>query len=124
MTPQKFFNKYVGVDYHYADDNVDNDVFILAPVNGTCVPGSEYPYKPIGEDCVFYNNEKCSIHDVKPHECASYLHGDSHQESMELKLKIVTAWNTDENQQRIKDLLGRDPKTSFPSSFFEAFELF
>jgi Fe-S-cluster containining protein len=63
----------IGIDFldHPADGPL-----VLAP-NIVGNNSHVYPLEPRGV-CVFLKEGRCSIHAVKPFECAELLHGDSH----------------------------------------------
>ena len=50
------------------------DILVLAP-NITGNLGIQYPGNPQGT-CVFFKDEKCAIHKIKPFECSELICGD------------------------------------------------
>lgn len=100
MTPAQFFREHLTVDCWIGDS-----VFTLRP-RTTAEPGGDVsPFDPRGQ-CSFFKKGKCRIHAAKPHECASAKHdvkwpADFHKATAD-------AWRP--RQQRITDLLGREPE--------------
>jgi Fe-S-cluster containining protein len=68
-------------------------------------PGGMYPFEPRGA-CVFYKDELCSIHPVKPFECNYHDHTTDDEEQLKEREKVVAEWR--EHQDQIKSLLGTD----------------
>ena len=106
LTLQQLFDQKLGIDWWVSGEEwcEEDDVFILAPATKNMTPGEEYPYNPKGE-CVFYKNELCEIHPVKPYECAMAYHTDTKVNEHE---KIARAWVKE--QQQIIKLLGHKPQ--------------
>ena len=100
MTSQEFFNTYLAVDWYETSKNADA-IFILAPAITKISPGGMYPANPKGQ-CVFYKENKCSIHPAKPSECRNYSHDDSHEDTEKYHKIIANEWKN--NQQEILDL--------------------
>jgi Fe-S-cluster containining protein len=44
------------------------------------------------EQCVFFQNNKCSIHAVKPFVCLNYLHDTSKKELQATHDSVAAAW--------------------------------
>ena len=109
LTFKDFFDKYLGVNWWENDDKTPNDIFVLAPALVGEEPGCEYPGNPKGI-CTFFNLETdlCDIHPVKPFECADSNHDEG---KTDRHWKIAEAWIS--HQDQIKELLGREPETSF-----------
>ena len=102
----ELFNTKLGVDWNNGYE--DETVFVLAPAIKSMDTGEEYPSDPRGV-CVFFIDGLCEIHNVKPFECAEFLHSDS-QEMIEIrKRKIVKEWAI--KGDYIKNLLGREPQS-------------
>jgi Fe-S-cluster containining protein len=103
MTLEEFFRAYLAVDW-WAD--VPDDIFVLSPAIRGEDPGTEFPGDPRGT-CVFYENERCSIHPAKPAECREHWCGD--KGSSTIHHDVAQAWA--EHQGQITVLLGREPES-------------
>jgi Fe-S-cluster containining protein len=106
LTLKDFFDKYLGVNWWEKEAGYDDDVFVLAPALVTMPPGEEYPADPRGV-CIFLKENKCQIHDAKPHECRSYIHSDTKDDVHNRHKFVADEWL--KNQDQIKTLLGRNP---------------
>jgi len=57
----------------------EGDILVLAPnIKGN--DWIEYPNWPTGE-CVFFTGGLCTIHEIKPFECADYIHNEVGKEN-------------------------------------------
>ena len=101
MKLNEFFKKYLGVNWWVADP----PIFVLAPAIISMDAGSEYPGDPRGT-CVFFENERCKIHPVKPFECREYIHTQKYINKRHKK--VANIWK--EHQKQIISLLGREPE--------------
>lgn len=104
---QDLFNTKLGIDWWvggFSDD--DKDTFILAPAILGMGSGNEYPADPRGQ-CVFYKNGLCSIHLVKPFECAEYDH--THNQVGGRHESVARKWK--DHQSQIVKLLEREPES-------------
>lgn len=113
-TLQELFDDKLAVDWWNGDRRHPNTVFVLAPAT----PGHEgdqYPADPRNQ-CSLYDGG-CTIHENKPFECQTYLHDDSKKQVMDRRLEVVEAWDTQEHQQLIRDLLGQEPVAKAFDSF-------
>ena len=104
MSLQEFFDGYLLVDYWFGDD----DIFVLSPCVVEASPGSEFPYNPYGT-CVFFENDRCSIYNYRPYECARTLvcGGEDYKE---LHHDVAMMWA--EHQAQPIELLGEKPNVS------------
>ena len=84
MTTQDFFDKYLAVDWF-------RDTFVLAPAIIESKPGGMYPLNPHGQ-CIFFKNNRCSIHAVKPFECRNYNHNKRTEESQATHELVAKEW--------------------------------
>lgn len=118
LTPKECFDRHFAVDWWDGDpfqplhgpyEKKWENVFVLAPAIRGQPLGGMYPGEPRGT-CVLFQNGLCGIHPVKPAECANMVHDQSHSVAHAFKRKIAVAWSTPENQQQIRDLLGREPQ--------------
>ena len=107
LSLQEFFDQYLGVNWWEESEETDNDIFLLAPMIIDMQAGREYPGNPEGQ-CIFFENDLCKIHKVKPYECAEYIHGHN-DDIPERHWKVSEAWK--EHQTQIEELLGREPKS-------------
>lgn len=96
----ELFREYLAVDWWAGA----YPVFLLSPAVRGNKTGQEFPGDPTGS-CVFFEDGRCRIHPVKPHECAvSWCGGcppDTH---------YLTAEAWEGHQGQIRDLLGREPQ--------------
>ena len=103
---KELFDTKLMVDWYQDYDN-DRDVFLLSPAVVDGSPGSEFPGDPKGK-CVFLTAEgKCGIYEVRPFECAEYIHETPRSEIDERHEAISKAWS--DYQDQITELLGREP---------------
>jgi Fe-S-cluster containining protein len=103
MTLPEFFREYLAVDWWESEP----DIFVLSPALRGEETGTEFPGDPQGE-CVFYENERCRIHEVKPAECRERWCGDRHGPS--IHGDVAQEWAA--HQDQVKSLLGRDPEAA------------
>lgn len=113
---QEFFSTFLGVDWWVSK----HDTFVLAPAVVDMEPGTMYPWWPVGQ-CVFLENDRCRIHQVKPYECRMAYHetlrvngelttcGGTRHES------VANAWKLDVHQRQIKQLLEGESAVQWPS---------
>jgi len=99
---QDFFDNYLGVNWWGGS----KPIFVLAPALTGKETGMEYPEDPRGQ-CIFYKDELCSIHLVKPYECAMLVCGAPY--APERHFSVADAWKG--HQEQISNLLGHEPKT-------------
>lgn len=99
MTLLEFFRAYLAVDWWEGGD--EPDIFLLSPGIESGAPGTEFPGDPRGT-CVFYENERCRIHPVKPHECRERWCGD--QGPSGIHEDTAMAWKA--HQGQVAELLG------------------
>jgi len=77
----------IAIDWFESSPNV----YLLSPNIVGNEGNPKYPSWPEGT-CVFLKDKKCTIHKVKPYECAKCHHDDSHQKGQNTRKKIVAAW--------------------------------
>ncbi len=106
------FKTRLAVDYWLGDDTNNSSVFILAPVVYGATPGELYPYRPYGI-CTFYKDDLCEVHDVKPFECATMMHGDKPKVTEKRHRSIMESWRS--HQEQITALYGKEPYVEEPS---------
>lgn len=108
LSVQELFDKHLGVDYwNGGDDDLPDDIFLLAPAIETMDTGSVYPSNPLGQ-CVFYKDSLCSIHTQgKPFECAELDHNEKELDPRHKS--VALAWNKPEHQEMIVEFLGFEP---------------
>lgn len=71
--------------------NSENDILILAPNIKNNENNIQYPDDPRNE-CVFYNNKKCDIYDVRPIECRAYIHNMESEITQKAHESIAMEW--------------------------------
>lgn len=113
----EFFKQYLGVNWWVSGPDED-DIFILAPAIISMTPGQEYPFDPQGQ-CIFFKNNLCEIHTVKPYECKHYIH-TTKKSDLTMYKKIANAWKN-HNIQIVK-LLNRKP-ISKQGTLYDIFSL-
>lgn len=101
MTLPEFFRAYLAVDWWEDTPNI----FLLSPAIAGGETGAEFPGDPRGS-CVFYKDERCQIHPVKPRECREMWCGDRTGPS--IHGDVAAAWAG--HQDQIAELLGREPE--------------
>lgn len=82
-----------------------SDIFVLSPaiINGDV--GEEFPSNPRGI-CIFFKQDLCEIHPVKPFECREMVH----DEKLNKRHKgVANTWIP--YQHQIVELPGRKPKS-------------
>jgi Fe-S-cluster containining protein len=106
LSLKKFFDKYLMIDWWTGSEESNGEaVFIISPgLVGEDV-GEMAPYKSLGT-CVFFEDGKCSIHSVKPFECAAMLHESENKSNHK---EAMLSWNNPDAQQQIKKLLEYEP---------------
>lgn len=85
------------IDYYEA---YPNDIDILAPNTVKNKGWPRYPENPKGT-CVFLQDGKCSIHDVKPYECREFVHEDSNDDISDRHRAVAKQW---EDSDLLKDV--------------------
>lgn len=112
LSVKETFEKHLAVDWLESDAETGyKNVFNLAPASSISPAGGMYDSTPTGT-CIFFKEGKCSIHEVKPQECAEALHSDSHKQSVERHKQIGREWNKPELQKLVEDILGEEPQAS------------
>lgn len=120
LSVKETFDQYLAVDWLDKGAETDwKDVFNLAPANHRSPAGGMYHANPKGV-CVFLKEGKCSIHAVKPRECAEALHSDSHKLASGRHQQIGREWNKPEFQKLVEEVLGEEPSAE-EYSFFDSF---
>lgn len=119
LTTQELFDRFLLVDWWQAPD-LDHDYFGLSPAVKHVTPGGMFPYNPKGE-CVFFEEGKCKIHAVKPHECREMHHTKAMTGAHEAAAK---SWDDEKGQKTISSLLGYNPIPPEAESAAELFGLF
>lgn len=104
VTLAEFFRQYLAVDWWTGDP----DIFLLSPAVADAETGTEFPADPTGT-CVFYQDGRCQIHPVKPHECRETWCGET-EHSSTIHRDTAAAWA--DHQGQIRELLGRDPRAT------------
>ena len=113
MEMKEFFRRHLVVDYWVGD----GDPRALAPTKrfdpvlgaghryiAGDVVSFAYPFIP--GTCVFLDEEEhCSIHAAKPHECRMAYGCRSDPDMREAHKRVVRAWNRSEHQNQIDALL-------------------
>jgi Fe-S-cluster containining protein len=103
----ELFRAYLAVDWWEGDE----PTFVLSPAiirHGSVHAGTEIPANPLGR-CVFYEGGRCSIHAVKPRECATYHHDMTREQVAASHRGVFEAWQSPAHQAQIVELLGREP---------------
>jgi hypothetical protein len=77
----------LAVDYF---DGPEDGPLILSP-NIVDNDGKAFPVDPRGQ-CVFLQDGRCSIQEVKPFECREFFHTDSHEAVNVRHAEITMAW--------------------------------
>lgn len=107
MPIKDFFNKYIMVDYWVGDAEEGDYIYNLSPA----IPGYAgrvAPFlSPTGR-CAFLEDNKCSIHEAKPAECANYYHTFDYSAVKSNHKEAGLAWK--DHQAQIIELLGHDPR--------------
>lgn len=106
VTLAEFFARDLAVDWYEDLTGDGDDVFVLSPALVGEDPGEEMPADPRGR-CVFYVDNRCSIHEVKPHECSAFYCGSSIEAVRDDHANTAEAWRG--HQDQIVELLGRRP---------------
>jgi Fe-S-cluster containining protein len=116
LTLKELFDRELMVDWF---ENHDAPIFVLSPAIVGASPGEEFPVNPKGQ-CVYYENGRCSIHAVKPFECAKSMCTDESERARSLHQEVAKMWDNEKDQQQVQDLLGRRPEAT-EYSFLESF---
>ena|SRR3990167_1317919 len=67
------------------------------------------PAQYVEGPCLFLENGRCSIHEVKPYECREHWHGEDRGEPVARRARIREAWEP--HRQQVEDLLVKDSGT-------------
>lgn len=119
LTLQQLFDQFLAVDYVEPQEGEEH-IFLLSPAVTKMEPGTVFPFDPRGE-CVFYVDEKCSVHEHgKPAECRRMDHDTDRTIGQRQHMEIGRAWA--EHQEQIEELLGKKPEVA-PFSLFTAISL-
>lgn len=113
------FRSKLAVDYMLPTDanGLEDAVFGLRPVTPRDTPGAEAPYV-VGGRCVFLSDDdRCTVHPVKPAECRDMLHGEHGEHE-----RFMTYWSAPEPRAQIVALLEREPEAPMPTPV-DAFEM-
>lgn len=115
LSVEDFFKKYLLVDWFGADGRgVDHDIFVLSPAVVGSQPGGMFAADPRGV-CVFFEDGRCTIHAVKPYECAQAHHDDTEEENgARHQVELPRAWDVPAVQAEVTRLLGREPNSVMP----------
>lgn len=107
ITLEKLFEEKLVINWF---ENLNGEeMFVLSPAVTKTQPGGMADGDPRGT-CVFLKDGLCSIHVVKPHECAMYNHVDSPAEVATRHRAVAEAWRS--HQPLLKSLLGEEPEVS------------
>ena len=95
------------------------DIFLLSPgvINGRS--GVEAQGDSRGT-CVFFKNELCEIHSVKPFECKEGIHDKDRKINRRIHRQIANSWRS--HQDQIEKLLHHIPQSSSFSIFGNFFD--
>ena len=117
MTEKDLFDQHLSVDWW---DDPNGDTFVLSPRLSSESGGAMFPGNPEGRCHWLTEDGLCAIHDTgfKPAECQALTCQSSYDQSHDNHRAMRDAWNTRENQRRIRDLLGEEPVANeyFPCS--------
>jgi len=106
LTIQETFDQYLLIDWWVVTGG--NDIYTISPCVTHLSPGGQFTWAAGGK-CVFYKDERCAIHPVKPFECREALHDTFHDGSDDTTHeKVAMAWK--EKQMFIKVISGEEPK--------------
>lgn len=110
---EELFKTKLAIDWYDWDSWGEYDpdgsahTFVLSPASTTIEPGKEWQGSPRGQ-CVFLVDGRCSIHPVKPHECAKWDHTMPADEGDELHKSVAVSWKGHYN--KLVELLGEEPE--------------
>lgn len=105
----ELFKTKLSIDWWEEDHRLDHTVFVLSPAVQGGSTGGEFDGDPHGR-CIFLEGNRCTIHAVKPFECAEFWCGDTYDGNRHLD--AAKAWDSDEVQAQIRELLGDEPMAS------------
>lgn len=106
---EELFRTRLIVDYFIRDAEGKPPIWLLAPLKNDATAGAEAPFEP-GGVCAFLTTDgRCSIHPVKPFECAAMIHDEGPEQTGGNHRAAAQAWDAPEHQRQISELLGRDP---------------
>lgn len=104
MSLPELFQAKLGIDWWDRTQHEGGNIDLLAPAVTNWEPGVRYSEDdPLGQ-CVFYENGRCSIHEVKPFECRHSHHSMSLREHRHLHARVAEAWDTPESREQIAAL--------------------
>lgn len=99
LTLQDLFKKKLIIDWWVGDGD---DIFLLSPGIVGNQTGVECSSDPRGK-CIFFKNELCKIHPVKPLECRNMIHDQKEN----IHRQVAEAWLG--HQEQLGMLLGQEP---------------
>lgn len=109
LTPEEFFSEHCTLDYWAGDT-----VFVIRPRLTKEAGGEMTSFDPRGR-CAALQKGRCTMHDVKPYECAVTRH-DIKDRPDGLHAAVADAWREPEAQAMIERLYGStpvEPETDF-----------
>jgi Fe-S-cluster containining protein len=119
----QLFQTKLAVEY-FVGDAENGTVFVLSPATDATQPGTIAPFsKPLGT-CVFFDSETrtCTIHPVKPFECAIAHHDDARRSAFEIeRVKNIRDWS--QAQHEIESVYGAKPEEP-EGNLVDVFDLF
>lgn len=112
VTLEELFRDKLVVEYWAGGiDDHATDIHVLAPANYASTSGEKAEFSKMRARCVFLDNEGlCSIHPVKPKECALSHHNMDQDAYLAWRKDNVRAWIG--RQDQIDQLLGEHPEES------------
>lgn len=99
LSIQALFNQHLSADFYVGDGR---DILVLSPRIDSEPGGRRFPEFPRGR-CALLVDDRCSIHDLKPWECAAM--DCETVPPKRLHFKMGQAWDTPEHQKMVQDLL-------------------
>lgn len=110
LTPQELFDQYLVADTYY--DRFDGSTLVLRPAQahdtpGTAIQGWKHPGR-----CTFLGDDnRCKVHQVKPKECADYLHTNKPWDSYANHHHVGDTWAYPGAQIEVSQLLAAKTAT-------------
>lgn len=105
---EELFRTKLNIDWWLNEDGTGT--FALSPGIKNTEAGTILTYKDRYGECVFFENGSCTIHPVRPHECAEVWHQTTESEGTKLHTYVASSWHSDEHRRQLTRLLGKEPK--------------
>lgn len=104
LTEQQLFDDYLIVNKIVSNGrDIPEDVHVLSPGIVGMRTGEDFAWAT--GTCIWFSQGKCQIHELKPFECAQYIHDEKPEDGDFLHCHTIPdAWK--DHQEKIEKLVG------------------